>query len=257
METVSQQWNADLYQQSHSFVWELSKDLVGILAPQPGESILDVGCGTGQLAAQIGGSGARVLGIDASPAMVEQARNNFPELRFEACDVRRMAYEGEFDAVFSNAALHWVQPAAEAVAAIARALKPGGRLVAEFGGRGNIAEIIRAAGCAWRSLGAGPLPAHPWFFPDIPEYASLLARCGLETTVAVLFDRPTPLEGEAAGLARWMAMFGGHWTGALPAERHAEFLDAVAQEASARLWRDGIWVADYRRLRIVARKLAG
>jgi trans-aconitate methyltransferase len=254
MKTVSQQWNADLYQQSHSFVWELGNDLVGMLAPQAGECILDVGCGTGQLTARIARSGARVLGIDASPAMVEQAQNNFPELRFEVCDVRAMTYDGAFDAVFSNAALHWVQPAA-AVAAIARALKPGGRLMVELGGHGNIAEIIRAAEYAWQSLGAGPLPAHPWFFPDIAEYTALLVRCGLETTLAVLFDRPTPFDGGAEGLARWIGMFGGHWMAALPPERHAEFLDAVAREAAPRLWRDGAWVGDYRRLRVVARKL--
>jgi len=255
MKTVSQQWNADLYQQSHSFVWELGQDLVGMLAAQPGESILDVGCGTGQLTAEIARTGARVVGIDASPAMVEQARNNFPELCFEPCDVRAMTYASAYDEVFSNAALHWVQPAAAAVASIARALKPGGRLVAEFGGRGNIAEIIRAAGCAWQSFGAGPPPANPWFFPDIAEYASLLERCGLETTLAVLFDRPTTLAGGAAGLAQWIGMFGGHWTAALPPGRQADFLDDMAREASARLWRDGAWVADYRRLRIAARKL--
>lgn len=133
MGIVSRQWNAGLYQESYSFVWQSGKDLLGMLHPETGESILDVGCGTGQLTHEIAHSGAAVVGIDASPTMIEQARNNFPELRFEPCDVRAMPYDGEFDAVFSNAALHWVQPAEAAAEAMARALRPGGRMVVELG----------------------------------------------------------------------------------------------------------------------------
>jgi hypothetical protein len=126
--------------------------------------------------------------------------------------------------------------------------------VAEFGGRGNVAAIIGAAEAAWQSLGAGPLPPRPWFYPSIAEYASLLEGCGLEVTFAALFDRPTPLEGGAQGLARWIEMFGGAWTAALPPEKDAEFRGEAVRLAAPRLLRDGVWIADYRRLRVVARK---
>src|SRR5262245_47515749 len=131
------QWDPALYQSSHSFVWERGRGLVELLAPQAGERILDIGCGTGQLTAEIAGAGAHVVGVDNSAAMIEQARANFPELRFEQADVRSLKFDHEFDAVFSNAVLHWVQQADTAAAVMSRALKPGGRMVVEFGGHGN------------------------------------------------------------------------------------------------------------------------
>jgi trans-aconitate methyltransferase len=254
MKAVTQQWNAGLYQQSCGFVWQFGKELLGMLAPQAGESILDLGCGTGQLTAEIASAGAAVLGIDRSPAMIEEARKNFPMVRFQVGDVRTLPYEHEFDAVFSNAVLHWVQPAEAAVAAMARALKAGGRLVVEMGGHGNVAEIIRASEEAWKSVADGPPPVHPWYYPGIGEYASLLERHDLEVTFALLFDRPTPLEGGAQGLEHWYKMFGSHWTGALPEEKRVAFLRVAEEIASAKLQRDGVWTADYRRLRVTARK---
>lgn len=251
---MAHQWNADLYQQSHSFVWQYGRDLIALLAPQPGERILDVGCGTGQLTVEVARSGAEVVGIDSSAAMIEQAHANFPELTFRVEDVRALTFDGEFDAVFSNAALHWVQPPDAAAAAMARALKPGGRLVAEFGGHGNIAEIMRAAKSAWKSVGAGSPPPHPWYYPSIGEYATQLEGVGLEVTFAILFDRPTPLDGGPAGLARWFEMFGAHWTAPLEPARRAAFVEATERAAGPKLLRDALWSADYRRLRVVARK---
>src|SRR5579872_1791318 len=142
------QWDAGLYQSSHSFVWERGRGLVELLAPQKGERILDVGCGTGQLTAEIARAGAQVAGIDNSAAMIEQARANFPELSFEQADVRSLAFREEFDAVFSNAVLHWVKEADDAAAAMSRALKSGGRLVVEFGGHGNTQTLLDAVSAA-------------------------------------------------------------------------------------------------------------
>jgi trans-aconitate 2-methyltransferase len=248
---MTQQWNADLYQQSHSYVWEFGKDLLAMLAPQPGETILDAGCGTGQLTAEIARTGARVTGIDASASMIDQARRIYPNVAFEIEDVRAMKYDAQFDAVFSNAVLHWVRPPEAAAAAMARALKPGGRLVVEFGGRGNVTEIVRAAEAAWESVADMPAPELPWYYPAIPEYSSMLENCALEVTFAALFDRPTPLEG---GLGRWYEMFGAHWMAALTQEQRAAFVARAEREAAGKLLRDGLWTADYRRLRVMARK---
>ena len=226
-----------------------------MLAPKTGERILDVGCGTGRLTAEISQSGASVLGVDNSPAMVAQARGNFPELSFETQDVCYMPFLEQFDAVFSNAALHWARPADAAAQAMARALKPRGRLVVEFGGHGNVEILIQATYAALRRLGVvDPERHNPWYFPRLGEYAALLERCGLEVVYATLFDRETPLEGGAQGLDSWFRMFGLSFSEALRPEKYGQFLRLVEEFARPRLWRDGQWLADYRRLRIVAKK---
>src|SRR5882757_7205875 len=162
---MNKDWNADLYQSSHSFVWEYGRDLLGLLAPKSGERILDIGCGTGQLTADIAQTGATTVGVDQSESMIAQARGNFPSLQFEVQNVCGLPYREKFDAVFSNAALHWVKRAEEAAASMSRALKPGGRLVLEMGGRGNVREVLKAL-----SEALGSEAEHPWYFPSIGEY---------------------------------------------------------------------------------------
>ena len=252
---MSDTWNAGLYQQSHGFVWEYGRDVLGLLDPRAGERILDVGCGTGQLTAEVVRAGAEAVGVDRSPAMIAEARKNFPGIEFAVHDFCALPFHEEFDAVFSNAALHWVQRAEEAAASMAGALKRGGRLVAEFGARGNVGEMLRAADRAWEELGFGPVPAHPWFYPSLAEYASTLERNGLEVTFARVFDRPTALEGGSEGLARWYEMFGAHWLTPLDAAGRAAFLRRAPEIAAPLLLVEGQWRADYRRLRVVAVKL--
>jgi SAM-dependent methyltransferase len=249
-------WNAGLYDASHAFVWEFGRDLVALLGPQPGERILDAGCGTGHLTAEIAQSGARVLGVDRSEAMIAQARENFPLLEFETRDLRALPYQAEFDAVFSNAVLHWVHPPERAAGALARALKPGGRLVCEFGGHGNVLVLVECAYRALRQLGVGePERFNPWYYPGVAEYASVLERCGIEVTFAHLFDRPTLLQDGERGIRTWFDMFGERLMEPLTDGRREEFLRLVAGYAAPRLLRDGQWFADYRRLRIAGRKL--
>jgi trans-aconitate 2-methyltransferase len=255
MERPTEHWNAELYQSGHSFVWKFGRDLLAQLAPQPGERILDVGCGTGQLTAEISGSGAQVVGIDSAASMIEQARQNFPDLRFEQRSVTAMPYREEFDAVFSNATLHWVRDADAAAGSISRALKPGGRFVAEFGGRGNTAALLEAVYQELDSMGVGdPQGLNPWYYPGIGEYAMVLERAGLEVTFAALFDRPTPLEGGDDALANWLEMFGRCFTDALAPELRGPFIRRVEERAEPRLRPDGVWTIDYRRLRIRAVK---
>ena len=227
-------WDAERYEGRHSYVWNFGASLVDLLDPQPGERILDLGCGTGHLTSEIAARGATTIGLDSAPAMIGQARQNYPRLEFTLADATRFSFAEPFDAVFSNAVLHWVQPAEQAANCIAASLKPGGRFVAEFGGKGNVASVQAAL--------AETDIQNPWYFPSVGEYASLLEKCGLQVTQAILFDRPTALEGED-GMEDWIRMYCG---------------PHLAQDIAARLrpilYRDGVWTVDYRRLRIVARK---
>jgi len=188
-------WDAARYQDKHSFVWRYGAGLLELLVPQPGERILDVGCGTGQLTAEIARCGAQVVGLDNSADMLADARKNFPELTFVPGDAARFDFPEPFDAVFSNAVLHWVKDADGAVGSIARALRPGGRFVAEFGGQGNIATVQAALRAV---LGPHADQQSPWYYPSIGEYSAVMERHGLEVRNASLFDRPTPLEAKTA-----------------------------------------------------------
>ena len=187
--------------------------------------------------------------------MIEQARANVPVVHFEVADLRAIEYREEFDAVFSNAVLHWVRDADTAAEAIRHALKPGGRFVAEFGGHGNNRMVLEAVWRAMEALGIQePERYNPWFYPTIGEYAGLLERHGLAVTFAVLFDRPTALDGGVQGLSNWLDMFGAQLTAAVPDEQRNEFQHLVEQNAAPLLWREGKWWVDYRRLRVVALK---
>jgi trans-aconitate 2-methyltransferase len=251
---AAQAWDPALYATRHAFVWQHGADLIDLLAPRAGERVLDLGCGTGQLTTQLAERGVDVVGIDRSPAMIEQARRNFPGVRFDVADATSFTADAPFDAVFSNATLHWVKPPSDAVDRVWRALKPGGRFVAEFGGAGNVAGIRSAIRGAMRALGCDDFDTlDPWYFPTVGGYAGELERRGFEVSFAALFDRPTPLEGEA-GLRDWVRMFGGSFLGAVDADRHEQFFSEVERRARPTLYREGRWLADYRRLRVVARK---
>lgn len=255
MASGTKSWNSELYQSSHAFVWQFGRDLLTMLSPKPGERILDVGCGTGQLTSEIAKSGAEVVGVDQSVEMIAAARENYPELQFETADIATIQYSEEFDAVFSNAALHWVRNQEAALTAIARALKPGGRLVFEMGGRGNIAQIWRAAVQALSTMGVSdPEKLSPWFYPSIAEYAPMLESRRLEVTFAVLFDRPTPLEGGEQGLRNWLEMFGMFASHVLSPAQREELMQRIEDLARPALFHNGEWTVDYRRLRMIAVK---
>jgi len=246
-------WNASLYDQKHSFVSEYGKSLIPLLEPQPGESILDLGCGTGHLTKAIAQTGAHVVGIDSSPSMIETAHTTYPDLEFLVADARNFSFPTAFDAVFSNAALHWITEAGEVVRCIAAALKPGGRLVAEFGGKGNIAAIISALQQSLQEV-AGMEVDFGWYYPSIGEYTSLLEQYGLTVRLALLFDRPTKLEDGEKGLRNWLLMFRGDILQNMPDEIRSQVLERIEDKACDVLFKGDHWVADYRRLRVVAFK---
>lgn len=254
---MTTQWNATLYDSKHSFVSRFARDLVELLSPQKGERILDLGCGTGHLTRQIADAGAEVVGIDNALTMIEQARKNYPGLHFEVADGRTFHFPEPFDAVFSNAALHWIKEPEQVIARIWEALKPGGRFVAELGGKGNIASILSAFHQVFEEMGYSVKPELiPWYFPSIGEYASLLEKQGFEVTYAILFDRPTPFEDGEKGLHHWMEMFGKTLLMELPLDKHTQVLTKLENRLKPKLYQNGIWIADYRRLRVVAFKPA-
>jgi trans-aconitate methyltransferase len=248
-------WDAKLYNAKHDFVWKYGADLVSLLNPRAGESILDLGCGTGHLTAQIAESGAQVTGADRSVEMVAAARAAYPKLKFEIADARNLAYHEEFDAVFSNATLHWIHEPELVLRGISRALHPGGRFVAELGGKGNIRTMQAAFDEALVELGAAAAgEVNPWYYPSVSEYATLAEKNGLEIRFASLFDRPTELADGAAGMRNWIIMFGGDYLAKAGPGRQEEFLCRVEEILRPQLFRDGRWWADYRRLRMVAVK---
>jgi trans-aconitate methyltransferase len=248
-------WDSTLYDESFGIITRLGAGVVELLAPQSGERIIDLGCGTGALTAQIVAAGAEVLGIDASEAMIARARELYPEIRFEIGAGEDFTVEVPVNAVFSNAALHWMSPPETVAASVARALKPGGRFVAEMGGSGNIATIVAAT---YQALAEEGIPRervrNPWYFPTIGEYASLLERAGFEVRFMQLFDRPTPLDDCPNGIADWLRMFGSDLLAPVPPDRQTRVQERVNELTRPRLEQKGRWVADYRRLRFMAVK---
>lgn len=248
-------WNAALYDTKHSYVSKYGEDVLELLSPRAGEKILDVGCGTGDLSFYLQQAGAIITGIDASAAMIENAREKYPGLIFLQLDATAMPFAGQFDAVFSNAALHWIHPPALVLQRIWQALKPAGRFIAEFGGHGNIQSIITAVEMAAGRLGFPKHIRNPWYFPTIGQYTSLLETTGFQTTYAAHFDRHTPLEGKN-GINNWLSMFGSSLLSDIPAEYHAEVFRLAQKQLQSVLLRDFIYYADYKRIRIAAIKPA-
>jgi trans-aconitate methyltransferase len=244
---MPQSWDVERYEGRYSFVWSYGAGVIEWLDPKPGERVLDLGCGAGQLTQAIAERGAAAIGLDSSPDMIAQARTNYPKLTFLLADAAGFSLPEPVDAVFSNAALHWMRAARGVVEAVARALKPGGRFVAEFGAKGNVRKIEQAV--------ADVLDIHenPWYFPTLGEYASLLESEGFAVERAIQFDRPTALEG-ADGMEDWLRMFGDVLLAPLARGERDAAIRRVSEHLRADLYRDGTWYADYRRLRIAAIK---
>ncbi len=247
-------WNSTLYDARHNYVTHYGEDVVSDwLKPQAGERILDLGCGTGHLTQKIADAGASVVGLDASAEMVAQARTNYPTLDFVTENGADFHFDQPFDAVFSNAALHWIHNADGVAASVYKALKPGGRFVAEFGCKGNVGVVLGAARDALQAAGLPAMARSPWYFPSLGEYTTLLEQHGFFVASALQFDRPTLVEGEDGGRS-WLMMFGTPILQAIPTERQEAFLSDLEKRIRPKLYHDGQWWIDYRRLRIVATK---
>lgn len=247
-------WNAALYDNKHSFVSEYGGSLIELLAPEQGEKILDLGCGTGDIANTLSDNGVNVVGVDKSENMVSQAKMKYPNIDFIVGDVLDLQYRNEFHAVFSNATLHWVKEPAPALQSIFQSLKPGGRFVAEFGGKGNVGTITNAiieqierAGLEFKQ------GIFPWYYPSIAEYSTLMEAAGFRVVFAQHFERPTELQGED-GLKNWIDMFGSQLFEGIPDSIKEEIVANVENQLKGVLFKEDNWVADYKRIRVIGVK---
>jgi trans-aconitate methyltransferase len=245
-------WDASLYDSNHRFVSNYGESLIDLLAPQNGEHILDVGCGTGDLANTLSELGCSVIGIDKSANMIQYAKSKYSQIPFHVKDVLELDDHNVFDAVFSNATLHWVNQPKDALKAIYHSLKSGGRFVAEFGGAGNVEMItneirlqLEAVGIEYKS---------PWYYPTIGQYSSLMEEVGFNVTLAVHYDRPTLLEGKE-GLRNWIGMFAVSIFESVPNDLKADVLMKIENRLQETLYKDGNWMADYKRIRVIGKKI--
>lgn len=247
-------WDSKLYDQQHHFVSDYGADVLQWLAPQKGEHILDLGCGTGALAAQIAESGAEVRGIDASSDMISTALLTHPNLNFEVMDATKLPYKEDFDAIFSNATFHWIENQEALIKGLYKTLKPGGRLVAEFGGKRNVKSITDAVASAAKTLSLDhKIISNFWFFPSISTYSAMLESQSFEIEQAWLFDRPTKLNGEN-GMYDWISQFAQHAFKNLSTEQAEEIKHLAVSLLKHTNYSNGQWIADYRRLRVKAIK---
>jgi trans-aconitate methyltransferase len=248
----TQEWNAERYAKNARFVSDLGQAVLDLLNPQPGERILDLGCGDGALTERLVAAGAKVVGVDSSADMVRAAKVRGLDARVG--DGYTLRFDSEFDAVFSNAAMHWMKRDPDAVVAGAYlALKPGGRFVAEMGGHGCAAAITVALCATLQERGlSNPADLIPWYFPTPDEYQARLEAAGFTIEHIALIPRPTPLP---TGMRGWLDTFAIPFTKTLPENKRGEFLDEVTEKLRPVLCDSkGRWTADYMRLRFLARR---
>jgi SAM-dependent methyltransferase len=249
---MPQTWDPARYIANARFVAELGAPVVGLLAPVPGERILDLGCGDGFLTKKLADLGCSVLGVDASAAQVEAARNLGLDAR--VADAQNLPFEGEFDAVFSNATLHWMQDPDAAIDGAWRALKPGGRFVGECGGEGCVALVRGGLARALARRGHRIEDHNPWYFASAGEYAERLRARGFQVESCEVFPRPTPLPKD---LRAWLETFAENFLRPIAPAEWGAFLDEVQEDLRPALrGPDGKWSADYTRLRFRAVKTA-
>ena len=248
-ELSKQHWSAERYAATARFVPAFGAPVVDLLDPKPGERILDLGCGDGVLTEKIAALGAKVVAVDAAPDMVAAAKARGLDAR--VVPGQSLAFHGEFDAVFSNAALHWMRPQEAVLDGVRRALKPGGQFVAEMGGHNNTAAILTAMRAVLARRGIEALSLSPWYFPSAAAYQQKLEAAGFEVEEIAIIPRPTPLE---AGLDAWLDAFTEDFFSALRSDDRAAAKQEICELLQPILMDEtGLWIADYVRLRFRAR----
>ena len=254
-ESIQIKWDSSLYDNKHDFVFKYGEDLLNLLLPQKGESILDLGCGTGYLAGCIAAAGALVTAIDSSAEMIEKARLEYPEINFRVSSATDFLDENRFDAIFSNAVLHWIKEKDLAIDRMFRNLVANGRLVLEMGGKQNVAGILNALKNVLQRRGFTEQAAiEQWYFPSLSEYCTLLEQRGFRVTFAAHFNRETELKNTEHGIGEWIKMFGASYLKNISEPEMVAILGEVETMLRPTHYREEKWWADYKRLRVVAVK---
>ena len=245
---TEQRWDPERYRRNAAFVPALGAGVVALLAPRSGERILDLGCGDGALTATLAAQ-ASVVGVDQSAEQVAAAAARGLDAR--VVDGAHLPFATEFDAVFSNAALHWMRAPDAVIDGVWRALKPGGRFVAECGGAGNVAQVLAALLAALARRGIDGRPSMPWYFPTVEDYRARLEKRGFAVRSIALISRPTTLPG---ALGDWLETFAETFLALVPAADRAAVKADVENLTRPHLFCDGIWTVDYVRLRFAVVK---
>lgn len=245
---ASQSWDPERYARNARFVADLGMPAVELLDPKPGERILDLGCGDGVLTAQLVKMGCHVVGVDSSKEQVEAARTLGIDVY--VMDGQELTFDNEFDAVFSNAALHWMKCPEKVVAGVQRALKPGGRFIAECGGYGCVQTIVDALTEALKRRNLWEEGINPWYFPTDKEYHNKLSHGGFDVSYIALIDRPTQLPGD---IRDWLGTFAESFTSKVREPDRTCFVNEACEIMKPILCdKNGVWTADYIRLRFSA-----
>lgn len=243
-------WDSTLYDKKHDFVTEYGKALLEFVPKDDEQTILDLGCGTGILTVQLAGLCNKVVGIDSSQSMIDKAKVQFSDIEFKVCDALALPYEREFDVVFSNAVFHWISDHDALLKNIHKALKPQGLLVCEFGASGNIKSIENAFAETCSSLGYVYKPK--FNFPTVADFGRLLENNSFVISRIYDYDRPTVLKDKEQGLVNWMRQFFASELEVMPKHIQAMFFGKVEELTRDTLWNGEEWIADYRRLRVIA-----
>jgi trans-aconitate methyltransferase len=249
--STAQTWDPASYAKNARFVSDLGAPVLELLSAQRGERILDLACGDGVLTKKLSDLGCEVVAVDSSTPQVEAARRL--GLNAHVMKAEELPYREEFDAIFSNAALHWIKQADAVIAGVYRSLRPGGRFVAECGGHGCINKIRTALVRALDHRGVDGESHVPWYFPTPGDYATRLECAGFRVNSIALIPRPTPLPGD---IIPWLETFAQAFLTGLSTRAREEYLQEVRAVLEPQLVNsDGVWVADYVRLRFSATKV--
>jgi len=255
MSQIETKWNPELYNEKHSFVYDYGENLIKLLQPGKNERILDLGCGSGQLTYKISKLCKEVIGIDSSSEMIADARSKFNNIDFQVSDAADFNFEKKFEAIFSNAALHWVTEYKKAIQCMFENLRHGGRIVLEFGGKGNIQTIINQVRQSLLNRNyVENSNIQLWYFPSIGEYTTELESQGFKIIFAQHFDRPTELANQYTGIKDWIAMFCKAFFENVTIEHMEEIKQEVQEKIRSKCFVNGKWYADYKRIQIVAVK---
>ena len=255
MEDKATKWQPELYNNKHSFVYQYGASLIELLDPKESHRILDLGCGSGQLTAKINVRCKEVIGIDKSVEMIADAQSKFPNIEFEVADASSFSFDQKFDAIFSNATLHWVKDYQGAINSMYESLKPNGKAVLEFGGKGNVQTIVQALRNSLKTRAyEEQSEVTPWYFPSIGEYTIALETAGFSVLLAEHYDRPTELADEYTGIKDWLSMFAGNFFHGVSEVHQEEIKNEVQDKVKDKCFINGKWFADYKRIRVVAVK---